>query len=181
MKSTQVYAIIREIIGPWAKSAGFKRGTGGMLSYVRSADDLFHTFWFQCSQDGWDDHTGSKFTLEFQESTMPEVGSAGTRVRFFRLLTLDDREQVRSTQNSVISRLSKPPRGHWAHGLEGDTKKWYFSKFELVREPYRETDDVWLRYGQDSDVRQWAELLLQQLPRLLDGFNSRCRTARNSA
>jgi hypothetical protein len=181
MKSTQVYAIIREIIGPWAKSAGFKRGTGGMLSYVRSADDLFHTFWFQCSQDGWDDHTGSKFTLEFQESTMPEVGSAGTRVRFFRLVTPDDREQVRRTQNSAISRLSKPPRGHWAHGLEGDTKKWYFSKFELVREPYRETDDVWLRYGQESDVRQWAVFLLQQLPRLLDGFNARCRRARNSA
>jgi hypothetical protein len=181
MKSMQVYTIIREVIGPWAKSTGFKRGTGGMLNYVRPADDLFHTFWFQCSQDGWDDHTGSKFTLEFQESTMPEVGCAGTRIRFFALLTPDDRELVRSTQNSVISTLSPPPRGHWAHGLEGDTKKWYLAKFELVREPYRETDDVWLRYGQASDVRRWAEFLLDQLPRLLDGFNARCQTARNSA
>jgi len=181
MKSTQVYRIIRDVIGPWAKSVGFKRGTGGMLNYVRSADGLFHTFWFQCSQDGWDTHTGSKVTLEFQESTRPEPGCAGTRIRFFRLLSPDDREQVRSIQNSVISKLSLPPGGHWSHDLQQDTKKWYFAKFELVREPYRDTDDVWLRYGQDADVRQWAEFILEKLPRLLDEFNARCQTARHGA
>ena len=181
MKSTQVYTIIRDVIGPWAKSVGLKRGTRGMLNYVRSGDGLFHTFWFQCSQDGWDSQTGSKFTLEFQESTKPEPGCAGTRIRFFRLLSLDEREHLRSIQNSVISRLSPPLRGHCSHDLEPDAKKWYFEKFELVRQPYPDGDDVWLRYGQDADVRRWAEFILEKLPRLLDEFNARCQTARHGA
>jgi len=37
MKSTAVYKTLREVVGAWAKAAGFKRGSGGMLSYARPA------------------------------------------------------------------------------------------------------------------------------------------------
>lgn len=171
MKSTLTYKTLRDVVGPWTKTAGFKRAGGGMLSYVRGAPGAgFHTFWFQCSRDGWDGFAGSKFTLEFQEASEPEPGHSGRRSRFIPLLTADEREQVRSLQNVVIKKLRLPPRDHWAHTLDGETKKLYFAKFDLIRDPLGANDDVWMRYADEADVRRWADFLVRLLPRMIEDF-----------
>ncbi len=172
MKSTVTYKTLRDVVAPWTKTAGFKRAGGGMLSYVRAApgEAGFHTFWFQCSQDGWDAFAGSKFTLEFQEASEPEPGRAGRQSRFTPLLTADEREQVRFLQNIVIKKLRRPPHDHWAHTLDGETKRWYFAKFDLIHDPFGAADDIWMRYGDEADVRRWAEFLVPLLPRMLEDF-----------
>ena len=174
MKSAAVYKAIREVVAPWAKSAGFGRARSGMLSYMRQVENTpsFETFWFQCSQSGWDAYTGSQFTLEFQESIDATPGGAGRRARFGRLLTGSEREQVRSLQNVVIRKLRKPPSTHWAHTMAESTRRWYFAGFDEVAVPYRESDDVWLRYADEADVTAWARFLVPLLPRLLSAFQA---------
>lgn len=183
MKSTMVYNLIREIVQPWAKQAGFKRGSGGMLGYVRSSSDgaTFETFWFQCSQDGWDPYAGSKFTLEFQQAPEPGPGHGNHRARFNRLLSTEEREQVRLLQNVVIRKLQRPPRDHWAHSADVNLKRWYFARFDEDRGPYQESEDIWLRYAEEVDVRHWAVFLLPLLPKMLENFSTKDEVARGGA
>jgi hypothetical protein len=175
MKSTNVYKLIRQVVQPWTKQAGFMRTRGSMLGYVRPSADgsTFETFWFQCSRDGWDPCAGSKFTLEFQKAPEPGPGQGNHRSRFNPLLSAEEREQVRSLQNVVIRKLQPPPREHWVHTTEGVLKRLYLARFDEYRVAYRDFDDVWMRYGDEADVRRWAEFLLPLLPRLLEQFNSK--------
>jgi hypothetical protein len=174
MKSPAVYKVLREIVGPWAKSAGFKRGGGGMLSYERPVPGGagFQTFWFQCSQDGWDAHAGSKFTLGFQRAGEPGPGRGGRSWRFARLLTPEERERVRFVQNLVITKLQPPPPDHWTHALDAGPKRWYFAQFDPIVSPYAENEDVWLRYSDEEDICRWGEFLLPRLPALLEKSGS---------
>src|SRR5207247_10335221 len=88
LKSTDVYKEIRRVIGPWAKKQGFTRTTSGMLGWKRPLGNEHLVFWFQCSQSGWDDYAGSKFTVEFQRSETDFIGYAVCRHRlgFFQSL-----------------------------------------------------------------------------------------------
>jgi hypothetical protein len=175
MKSTDVYKVIREVIQPWTKHSGFKRARGGMLGYVRPSSDgsTFETFWFQCSKDGWDPYAGSKFTLEFQKAPESGPGHGNHRSRFHQLLSAEHREQVRILQNNVIRKLQPPPPDHWVHSADGDLKRRYSARFEEVRGPYRESDDVWMRYADEADVRSWAYFLLPLLPQVLEHFSAK--------
>ncbi len=65
MKSPEVYRLLREDIGPWAKGQGLKRAKA-MLSYYRAHGGEHTVFWFQVSQGGWGDYPGSKFTVELK-------------------------------------------------------------------------------------------------------------------
>jgi len=178
MKSTEVYRLVREAFDPWAKEVGFKRGRSGMLTYARPEADRtsFQTFWFQCSRDGWDPFAGSKFTLEFQKAAEPEPGHGGRRDRFNRLLSPPERERVRTLQNAVIRKLTRPPRDHWVHSAADDLKRWYLARFDEDGAPYRDSDDLWLRYGDEADVRAWAQFLLQLVPRMVDEFSATRRS-----
>ena len=148
-----------------------------MLSYFRPTGDAFETFWFQCAQGGWDPYTGSQFTIEFQAASESRPGQGGRRWRFPALMTGDELEQVRFLQNVVIQKLSPPPREHWAYSLEGDARRWYFARFDLIRDPFPERTDIWLRYAGDADVRRWADFFLPILPRLLENFGQKVRRA----
>jgi hypothetical protein len=183
MKSTEMYKVLRTALSPWAKTAGFKRGSGSMLSYVQPSPRgaSFLTFWFQCSQDGWDAYSGSKFTLELQDASEAGPGHGTRRFRFIKLMTAEEREQVRLLQNQVIMKLRPPPRDHWAYALDADTRKWYFAKFDLVSVPYRENEDVWMRYLDETDVHAWAQFLLPILPRLIEDFSARVALAGSGA
>jgi hypothetical protein len=154
-----------------------------MLGYSRLAavESTFHTFWFQCSQDGWDPHAGSKFTLEFQDSSEPKPGTGRRRFRFLALLTPGERDEVRSLQNQVIKKLRPPPQNHWVHTLDASTRKWYFAKFDLIRDPLGELDDVWMRYADEADVRRWADFLVSVLPQLIENFTARTGVASSGA
>jgi len=175
MKSTEVYREAREVLGPWCKRQGFKRTTGGLLGWQKTFGEKHLIFWLQCSQDGWDPYAGSKFIVEFQLSSSPRIGACGAdcvRHRLPHFLTKDLLEIVRAQQNRVIRSLPKPSSNHFVLQMDKQTVDWYLAKFKEVETPYRNTDDIWFRYGSAENVRGWAELLLQVLPSVVQQLES---------
>jgi hypothetical protein len=170
MKSTDVYRVIRGVIGPWCKQNGFRKGPGGMLCYVRPQDTRFLLFWFQCSQDGWDAFAGSKFVVEFQFSTLDRLGAFEdecVRDRFPHFLDVPDLKRIREMQNIVIGKLPPPPEDYFMLHAGDKLKNWYLDKFKLVERDYKPDDDIWLRYHDEEDVISWSEFVLEMLPKVL--------------
>jgi hypothetical protein len=139
-----------------------------MLGWQKPIGKEFIAFWFQCSQDGWDDFAGSKFIVEFQISKLPELYSGRLRRRLPRFLKEEELEQVRTMQNRVISKLSKPDRSHYIFEASEEVVAWYLQRFERIERPYRNSEDIWLRYKDESDAKMWATFVLEVLPRALD-------------
>lgn len=171
--SRRAYAIAREVLGQLAKDLGFKRGKS-MLSWTRPQGSQHLTFWFQVSPRGWDRYAGSQFTVEFQLSARPEVGtgSGSQRARLPELLTDAGREELRRRENTVISGLVRPPRSYveWLGSGSVEVESSYLRQFESVDEPYARGDDIWFRYGSEQDVRDWCELIRATLPSAIDKF-----------
>jgi hypothetical protein len=164
MKSTEVYASIRNELAPLLKSLGFRREKA-LLSWARQHNERYTVLWCQVSRDGWDEYAGSKFVVEFQRSDSPEAGArSSTRARIAKLLTDDQRAEVWRFQNQVISGLTRPPRTHATLQVSPDVTRWYLEKFEPVTAPYRVNDDVWFRYAKPEHVRAWAEFLRRVIP-----------------
>ncbi|WP_131798434.1 MULTISPECIES: hypothetical protein [unclassified Acidovorax] len=164
MKSPEVYALLKSELAPWFKSAGFKRANGP-LSWYRECGSAYVVAWFQISQDGWDFHSGSKFVVEFQKSTKPIVGAnPSRRKRLAKFLSAGEREEIRLIQNRVISDLPPPPQDHPTFQISPDVAKWYIEKFREVSAPYRENEDIWLRYHSSQHVSSWASFIGPKLP-----------------
>jgi hypothetical protein len=167
MKSAEAYSLLKSEFAPWFKSEGFKRAKA-MLSWSRPHGDLHTVVWCQVSQDGWDSLAGSQFTVELQRSFEPVVGiHDARRERFFRFLSQVEREQLRSIQNAVISKLHRPPPSHPILQSSKAVSDYYLKKFETISEPYPEKDDVWFRYACSEDVKRWAHFIMDKLPRLV--------------
>ncbi len=171
--SRRVYSIAREVLGQLAKDLGFRREKT-MLSWTRPQGSQHLTFWFQVSQSGWDRYAGSQFTVEFQLSARPEVGSGSgpQRARLPELVTDADREELRRRENIVISRLVRPPRSYieWLSSASAEVESLYLRQFESVDEPYSQVNDIWFRYGSEQDVRDWCEFVRAMLPAVIDKF-----------
>ena len=138
-----------------------------MVGWSKPAGDEHVVFWFQCSQDGWDDYAGSKFTIEFQRSDLPLIGTGKHRHRISFFLIDTELQMVRQMQNNIIARLAPPPRQHFIYGLDESTVQWYLSKFRPIECALMNSDDIWLRYIEPIDVRRWAEFVLTILPRAI--------------
>lgn len=166
VKSADVYRTARLVLAPWFKSNGFKRGTSGMLAWYRPQGDRYLTVWLQVSQWGWSQYDGSQFTMEFQSSADPGPGGGGRRRRFGSLLTVEQRERLRSMQNEIIAGLVQPTEDvvPWAN------EPGYAETFLPMTEPYGEHHDIWLRYMTPDDVWSWANFLLEALPDMMDRF-----------
>lgn len=164
MKSREVYAVLASHLGPAFQAAGFKR-TRTMLSWVRPQRANYLVVWCQVSQDGWDEYVGSKFTVEFQLSDEPVVGVHHRhRQRLPTMLTCEEREELRTIQNAVISSLRHPPASHPM--LESDVvRKWYLKRLRTIDQPYRDRDDIWFRYASEAHLIAWAEFILGGLGR----------------
>ena len=169
MKSTEVYKIVQQELASWCREHGFKRTKGGMLGWYKPIGDKFIVFWFQVSQDGWDEYAGSKFVVEFQISDEPIIGAGESeqRWRLPEFLNEDELEKVRSMQNAVIAKLEKPDRSYFIFQLGDDLVSWYLDKFKPVVERYRRTEDVWLRYKDKEDVERWAIFVKEKLPEIV--------------
>ncbi len=164
MKSPEVYALLRQELGPLLKSLGFKREKS-FLSWSRKHDDQYTVVWCQVSRDGWDEYAGSQFTVEFQRSKDPEVGAPSTqRKRISALLSDAQREDVRRIQNTVLSSLRHAPSNHPALHVSPEVSKWYLAKFDLIADPYASGHDIWLRYAASEHVKAWAVLLATVIP-----------------
>lgn len=162
-KSNEVYSLLREEIGPWAKQQGFTR-TRSMLSWARPHGAESIVFWFQVTHDGWDRYAGSKFTMEFALSSQPVVGTGRARERIGRLLDDEAREGLRKIQNQVISSLSRPPKDYYALHVSEDVTEWFLSKFKPVRHAYSDIDDIWFRYHDPAHVQAWGRFIVGLLP-----------------
>lgn len=165
MKSTEVYSLLKSELVPWFKLEGFKR-TKGFLGWSRSHGGADTVIWFQVSQDGWDSFAGSGFIVEFQRSQDSVIGSSkAIRQRLSRFLSNEEREEVRSIQNSVIAELHTPPRSYPLLHVSPDVAHLYLMKFNILNEPYPESKDIWLRYASPEHVRRWAHFIQGILPR----------------
>jgi hypothetical protein len=170
VKSTEVYRVIKRVVGPWCKQNGFRKGPGGMLCYVKQQDARHVVFWFQCSQDGWDAYAGSKFVVEFQFSALGRPGAFGddcVRDRFSHVLDESDLERVRQMQNQVISKLTLAHDEYFIWKMSDGVRSWYLDKFKPVERRYEADDDIWLRYKDEDDVTNWSEFVLEMLPKVL--------------
>ena len=172
MKSPEVYAVLREELGPALKSLGFKREKA-LLSWSRQHGGKFTVLWCQVSRDGWDDYAGSKFVVEFQRSENPEAGAPSTaRARLVKLLTDDQRGEAWRLQSRVIADLSRPPRTHPTLHISADVTRWYLEKFEPLRAAFSPSDDLWLRYAKPEHVRMWAEFLRRVVPACVEAIEA---------
>ncbi len=179
MKSAEVYRVLRTRMAPYCKENGYRRTDGGMLGWYRSADEMHLTFWCQCSQDGWDGYAGSKFTVEFQWSDDPRPGTGTWRQRIGRLISDEEREDVRTIQNRVIATLPKPPRDHMFL-TDPRLRSYYEAKFVQIVEPYAANEDIWFRYHAKDDVGRWADFVADRLPTLLRVFEATARERQRS-
>ena len=168
MKSTEVYAILRDRIAGELKLLGFKREKS-FLSWSRRHGDLYTVLWCQVSQDGWDEYAGSKFTVELQRSMESAVGSrAEQRKRIGELLSSVQREELREMQNRVIASLRKPPTNHPILAVSPEVNKWYLAKFKHDDLPYPPNYDIWFRYARAADVEHWATFLAKVVPKCVE-------------
>jgi len=141
-----------------------------MLGWYKQVHGDILLFWFQYSGDGWDTYAGSKFIVEFQLASEPYIGVGKNRKRLPCFLNDKQLDEMRGIQNEIIARLSNPPPNHPTLHISADISQLYLAKFKPITEPYKNADDVWLRYYSDSDVRRWAEFVLRQLPLVVAGF-----------
>jgi hypothetical protein len=159
VKSTEVYAALRTELAPAMKAMGFKREKS-MLSWSRHAGGSFTVVWCQVSQDGWDDYSGSEFTVEIQRSVRSEPGTPSSyRRRIGKSLSPSALEEVRRFQNVVVGGLSRPPPTHPAFHISPELTSWYRAKFLPVAQAYTASDDVWLRYALPSHVEHWGKFI----------------------
>ncbi|MES2072010.1 MAG: hypothetical protein V4488_16760 [Pseudomonadota bacterium] len=164
MKSTEVYSSLKHEMGSVLETLGFKRGRS-FLSWHREYDGQFTVLWCQVSRDGWDSYAGSKFTVEFQRSTEPEPGApAIRRKRIGKLLSNDQREEVRRIQNEILSSLRRPPKDNAIFNVSPEVTKYYLAQFNNIDSPYTASDDVWLRYAAPEHVQTWGTLLANLVP-----------------
>ena len=170
MKSTEVYSLLRSKLAPWFKAGGFGRAKG-FLSWSPPHGDRHIVVWFQISRDGWDAFAGSKFVVEFQRSVEPLVGArADRRQRLGALLSAEQREQVRMTNNAVIGSLKRPTPGYAKLQISPEVTKWYLAQFQPRLEPHLERDDIWLHYASPEDVVRWAGLIETMLPGFIEAI-----------
>jgi len=168
MKSSMVYAALKEHLAPVMQTANFKRAKT-MLSWARPQQDKYLVIWCQVSRDGWDNYAGSQFTVEFQLSDEPIVGAHHIRrQRFPKMLDGAGREEIRTIQNMVIASLPYPPAHHPTLHLSETVRAWYLEKFRRIDHPYGDLDDIWLRYGREDHLATWAHFIIRKLPGCLD-------------
>ena len=160
--SNDVYRLIREQIGPWAKAQGFTRAKG-LLSWQRPCGEYHLVFWFQVDQHGWDEYAGSSFTVEFQLGREQYAGGTGKRARLPQFLDADALQELRVIQNEVIESLPRPPQEYLAL-FEPRIQRFMLSQFEPVAAAYSDYRADFLRYYTEDHVQHWASFVLAQLP-----------------
>jgi hypothetical protein len=170
IRSREVYREIREILAPWCKTHGFKRVRSGLLGWYKPVRDEWCLFWFQCSEWGWNDLTGSEFTVEFLLSAAPVIGPAVKHKRLLQLMDDAPLEQARQIQNRVIASLRLPPKDHPMFRISPQITKWYLSMFQPITPQTMNPNQLWFRYYTVEDIRRWATFILAHLPGALKSF-----------
>ena len=110
---------------------------------------------------------------------------AGPTERLQRFLTDVELEELRRLQNEVIRKLRLPPP-EYIEAFKAATAKssdpglmldGLLLQFRPVEQPYRQQQDVSLRYFDPADVQQWASFMLGVLPRIVGELRGRASEA----
>lgn len=153
------------LLSPALEAEGFRRlRPGSTASWSKPTGERFLLVWVQLSRSGdpfgW---YGSSLTVEFELSDAEVRGSGRLRERLPRLLSHDEREEIRDNQNAVIGRLPPAPTAALTQ-LPVSLRSQYLAHADQHTEPYAETADVWLRYADARDLESWFPLLQKMVP-----------------
>jgi hypothetical protein len=168
--ATEVYKILRQVVGPWFRDNGFKTAKD-YLTYRKPAGDRYFVVRFQCHHQGWEKHKGSKFTVFALLSDDAEL-EAINRGRLTEHLGLEQLEFIRARQNRVLASIPPPPADYVQQMVAGfertfkDPKPYidiYLADWKPVTRPYRASDDIWFRYYTGEDVKSWGMILLNHI------------------
>ena len=168
MKSTEVYKEIHTAMFPWLKANGFKKTKSGMLGYYKFLKKSYLVIWFQCSQDGFDVYSESKFIIELQISTTNEIGvDAIVRSRIPFYLSKNDFVDIEKATNEIRRKLKRPPETYYIFQLAKNIQQWYKSKFEKTTVSYNKTSDIWFGYFDHADIKKWVRILEPHIHRII--------------
>jgi hypothetical protein len=170
MKSAEVYKEINSIIFPNLKSNGFKKTKSGMLGFYKKLKSHYLIIWFQCSRDGFDEYTGSKFIVETQIGDTNEIGGSVHRHRIPYFLTQDEFDIIKKAENKIKDKLRKPPKSHYIFSMSEDVQKWYNKKFEKDNIAYSNSSDIWFIYFDNSDIQKWVGILEPVIDRIIGDY-----------
>ena len=173
MIATEVYKIIRSVVGPWFKENGFKVAKD-YLTYRKPVGGRHFVVRFQCHHQGWEKHKGSKFTVFADVVDDPDEDWTQLR-RLTQYLGFEQLEFIRARQNRILAAIPQPPADYIKQMVVGfertfrDAKPYidiYLGDWKPVTQPYNSNDDVWFRYFTEEDVRAWAILLLNHVEKV---------------
>lgn len=161
----QVHRELITQLGPVLGEEGFRRiRPGSTAAWCKTVGERFLLVWVQVSRSGdpfgWH---GTSLTVEFALSDSTVIGSGRPRERLTRLLSDEEREEIRRNQNAFISRLPPAPAGVLAQ-LPAPLRSSYLAQGDLRTEPYGDKEDVWLRYADARDLQSWFPLLQKMVP-----------------
>jgi len=161
----QVHRELVAQLGPVLEKEGFRRiRPGSTAAWSKPFGSQFLLVWVQLSRSGdpfgW---YGTSLTVEFEVSEVAVRGTGRPRERLTRLLSHEEREEIRRNQNAFIGRLPPAPTAALRH-LPVSSRPQYLAHGDQRTEPYAENEDVWLRYADVGDLQSWFPLLQRMVP-----------------
>lgn len=161
----QVHRDLVALLSPALEEEGFRRmRPGSTAAWSKPVGQQFLLVWVQLSRSGdpfgW---YGTSLTVEFEQSDEEARGTGRLRKRLPRLLSHEEREEIRANQNAVIDRLPPAPTAALTQ-LPVSLRSRYLAYGDQRTEPYAENEDVWLRYAGARDLESWFPLLQRMVP-----------------
>lgn len=175
MKIAQVCAIVKQGLGHWFSSQGFRLLRPHSLAFEKRSINKRLVVLLQGNRWGWDPYQGGEFRFlvaRYQHRNgLPDYEQA-----FQYFLNEDELETARKIQDSIISTLRPPPESYFAtiaSQLRGQDASLIADQlrrqFLPVSMPYRWHCDFFLRYYAEDHVRLWCAFLGPVLPRIVQG------------
>jgi hypothetical protein len=170
LKSPELYKLARQELRPLLIGLGFKRTPkASVASWCRPEGERWLVFWFQPSTDNDAYSPGYRFTVEFALADRPAVYTGRFRERLPRLLTGDEREELRQMANRTIARLP-PPDMAFGNGLPPSMREHWLAGWKPRTTSYEPMEHVWFRHGDDADVQQLMLFFRRVLPSAIGRF-----------
>lgn len=176
MKTRDVFRVLRTHLESVASPQGFaplKDARGLFLAWTRRLESGRHlSFWCQMNKSAWNNWTGSRFTVEFQEAETCEIGAGkgAKRTRIGPLLTAAELSELQDKQNAVIAKHRVPSAQELSEfmGFPIDENDFVFEQYRDACRPVdyslREHNDIWFFVHDAQDVEQWGRYLADWLP-----------------
>jgi hypothetical protein len=170
LKSPGLHKLARQELGPSLTALGFKRTPkASVASWCRPQGERWLVFWFQPATDNDPRSPGYRFTVEFALTERPAVYTGRIRKRLARLLTDDEREELRQMENRTIAKLP-PPDMAFGNGLPPSMREHWLAGWKPRTTPYGPIEDVWFRHGDEADAEELMRFFRRVMPAAISRF-----------